>query len=315
MPEYDHLLKRLQKILVPIDTRARRSAALDRAVQLAEHSGARLKLIEIVSELPPQLCVPSYGYPALKDTLANEKGQRLNALVQKLSERGLKADSEVFYGKPYLEIIREALRNGHDLVIKDAENGGPSRLFGATDMRLFRKCPSPVWIVRPARVRRHRRVLAAVDPAAEPRHAEQLNLKILGMAASLSAFEEGELHVVHAWDAAPGESADGLPADVRRKIARDTKRQARSMLDSLLASANLKIARNRIHLLEGEPGAVIRDFANTHAADILVMGTVVRTGIEGFFIGNTAERILGQVRCSVLAVKPDGFVSPVRVPA
>jgi len=41
------------------------------------------------------------------------------------------------------------------------------------------------------------------------------------------------------------------------------------------------------------------------------MGTVVRTGIEGFFIGNTAERILGQLRCSVLAVKPDGFVSPV----
>ena len=41
------------------------------------------------------------------------------------------------------------------------------------------------------------------------------------------------------------------------------------------------------------------------------MGTVCRTGIAGFFIGNTAESILQQVDCSVLTVKPDGFVSPV----
>ena len=43
------------------------------------------------------------------------------------------------------------------------------------------------------------------------------------------------------------------------------------------------------------------------------MGTVCRTGIAGFFIGNTAEKTLQQVDCSVLMVKPEGFVSPVTV--
>ena len=42
------------------------------------------------------------------------------------------------------------------------------------------------------------------------------------------------------------------------------------------------------------------------------MGTVGRTGVQGFFIGNTAEEILNQVECSVLAVKPPGFESPVK---
>lgn len=306
-------MKRFQKILVPIDTRARRHAALDAAVRLAEHSGARLKLIDIVSELPPQLCVPSYGYPALSDTLAKEKRRRLEALVRKLHGRGLAVDADVFYGKPFIEIIREVLRTGHDLVMKDAERVGRSRLFGTTDMRLYRKCPSPVWIVRPTRARRRRRILAAVDPATDPRHAERLNLKILELASSLAVLEEGELHVIHAWNSIPGEWAEGLRADMQKKVAREAKSRARSMLDSLLSSVDSKIAKNRIHLLEGEPGPMICDFANKLPADILVMGTVVRTGIEGFFIGNTAERILGQVRCSVLAVKPDGFVSPVKL--
>jgi nucleotide-binding universal stress UspA family protein len=45
--------------------------------------------------------------------------------------------------------------------------------------------------------------------------------------------------------------------------------------------------------------------------DVIVMGTVCRTGVAGFFIGNTAEKILNQVECSVLTVKPEGFESPI----
>jgi nucleotide-binding universal stress UspA family protein len=47
--------------------------------------------------------------------------------------------------------------------------------------------------------------------------------------------------------------------------------------------------------------------------DTIVMGTVARVGIAGFLMGNTAETILGRVACSVLAVKPEGFVTPVQV--
>ncbi|WP_421712475.1 universal stress protein [Aeromonas salmonicida] len=48
-----------------------------------------------------------------------------------------------------------------------------------------------------------------------------------------------------------------------------------------------------------------------HQIDILVMGTVARTGISGFFIGNTAENVVQKLECSLLALKPNGFVSPV----
>ena len=34
---------------------------------------------------------------------------------------------------------------------------------------------------------------------------------------------------------------------------------------------------------------------------------VARTGVSGFIIGNTAEAILDQLACSVLAIKPPGL--------
>jgi nucleotide-binding universal stress UspA family protein len=43
------------------------------------------------------------------------------------------------------------------------------------------------------------------------------------------------------------------------------------------------------------------------------MGTIARSGVTGLLMGNTAERVFGHVNCSVLAVKPAGFVSPVKL--
>ena len=62
---------------------------------------------------------------------------------------------------------------------------------------------------------------------------------------------------------------------------------------------------------DGRRPDVIAEFAKAHHVELIVMGTVARTGIPGLLIGNTAETILQRVDCSVLAVKPDGFVSPV----
>ena len=45
--------------------------------------------------------------------------------------------------------------------------------------------------------------------------------------------------------------------------------------------------------------------------DVIVMRTVARTGLPGLITGNIAEQVLSQITCSVLAIKPDGFVSPI----
>ena len=66
-----------------------------------------------------------------------------------------------------------------------------------------------------------------------------------------------------------------------------------------------------VHLLKGEAASVIRELSGQLGADLIVMGTVARSGIPGFIIGNTAEDVMQNIDASILAVKPEGFVSPV----
>jgi nucleotide-binding universal stress UspA family protein len=68
-----------------------------------------------------------------------------------------------------------------------------------------------------------------------------------------------------------------------------------------------------VHLVEGSADRVVLDLVRDQGIDLLVMGSLGRTGIAGLFIGNTAEEVLNQVDCSVLTVKPEGFASPVSV--
>ncbi len=71
----------------------------------------------------------------------------------------------------------------------------------------------------------------------------------------------------------------------------------------------------QLHAIKGHAKHVVPAIAGELAVDRVVMGTVARTGIDGFFIGNTAESILTQLDCSVLTIKPPGFVSPVTLDA
>jgi len=81
--------------------------------------------------------------------------------------------------------------------------------------------------------------------------------------------------------------------------------------DNLLAKLGLDDITHNMHLERGGPVELIAEMVKKKGIELVVMGTVCRTGPAGFFIGNTAERVLQQIDSSVLAVKPDGFVTPV----
>jgi nucleotide-binding universal stress UspA family protein len=56
----------------------------------------------------------------------------------------------------------------------------------------------------------------------------------------------------------------------------------------------------------------IVETAEQRKADVVVMGTLSRSGLQGIIMGNTAESVLQQIDSSILAVKPEGFESPVK---
>ena len=158
------------------------------------------------------------------------------------------------------------------------------------------------------------------NPERTIRH--KLNNKVLELAISLSLSDFAELHVAHSWEGVSDSAMRGafLQRPAAEVIAHDV--QVRKLHDSGLDDLLSDVAKSRNedalwylspkrHLLKGQAQKEIPRLARSLKADLVVMGTVARTGIAGLFIGNTAEAILEQIECSVLAVKPDGFVTPV----
>jgi nucleotide-binding universal stress UspA family protein len=155
-------------------------------------------------------------------------------------------------------------------------------------------------------------VLAAVDPLATSGGCDDL---VMQLASSLASREGAELEVVHAWRL-EGESMlrHGrlrLPKAELENLLQTTEDEHRAALAGLLDPYGLAADGHAVHLLKDDPAAAIRRVAERLEADVIVMGTVGRSRIPGFFIGNTAEEVLQTTTASVLAVKPAGFVTPV----
>jgi len=322
-------MKRFKKILCVIDTGAVNKQALERAVVLAESNQADLTVVDIVEHLHTGIRKSVVGPEVAKmqAALVSEHAQALNKLVEPYRTRvGIK--TSVITGVPFLEIIREVLRNGHDLVVKTpSTHNWLHRLFGSNDMHLLRKCPCPVWFIKSEAKKSWNRILAAVDiddafPPEEFGSRQALNRQIFEMASSLALADSAELHVVHAWRAI-GESAlhgafmhtpeDKIKAYVK-KIKLSNVALMASFLEEMAGAEENNIVdylKPQIHLVKGLVREVIPIHAKKLKADLIVMGTVGRTGVPGFIMGNTAEEILNGIECSVLAIKPPGFITPV----
>jgi nucleotide-binding universal stress UspA family protein len=141
---------------------------------------------------------------------------------------------------------------------------------------------------------------------------EELNLSILQLAILLAQIEEAELHVVHVWPFHLErllQGPAGLTADAVAKAGESIRQKHEWALGELVGPFMQQISR--VHLLKGDAKEEVPRLAAAEPFDVIVMGTVCRTGIPGLLIGNTAETVLDQVDCSIVALKPRGFVSPV----
>ncbi|MBF0244279.1 MAG: universal stress protein [Planctomycetes bacterium] len=317
-------MKRFKRILYVNEPLAQQQATLARAASLARNNQATLTLLDVLPEMAAGIGM-SPGGPisqGLMQRLTDERLTVLKTLAAHYTD-GKPFTCEVHIGKRFLEVIHAVQRDNYDLVVKPAENPDwIDRLFGSDDMHLLRKCPVPVWLMHEHEKSNYGTILAAVGspPGACDPQEEALNRHIAALAGSLALSDFAELHLVHVWES-PGIMLTPWithPEKMGLELEIAVRQRHQQLLDKVVGDLKTHLGREawdylspRAHLVQGVPNREIPLLAHELGADLLVMGTVARTGIAGLFIGNTAESILDQLRCSVLAIKPEGFVSPV----
>src|SRR5690606_37480805 len=154
-----------KNILYVAESSVAQQASILRAVSLAENNQADLTVIDVVPGVAAGMIAASGGHASaeLQAVMVGERRKQLEALIEPYRTR-LDIRLDVLVGRTFLEAIRMVLRNGHDLLIKPAENPGfMQRLFGSIDMQLLRNCPCPLWLTRENEKEKYENILAAVD--------------------------------------------------------------------------------------------------------------------------------------------------------
>ncbi len=310
-------MKRFKNILVAVDLSSddqfvaddlssATAEAIEQGLWLSNLNSASLTFFYVleVSARTERLIEESRG------SNTNVKDQAQEALakcVDRARKLGIDAHGHVKIGKSWVEIIRQVLREEHDLVIagtrqrRDVEQ----LVLGTTGLKLLRKCPCPVWVTKPLKRDHFSSILVATDfsPAADVS---------LELGISMAQLQGAELHVLHVLEFGRDDHlkliqhSEKDSIDYRERVRAD----AIGRLEQCVAAADLP-QEPHSHLLVGNADEVILRQLDKHDVDLLVLATLARTGISGVLVGNTAERLLPKTPCSILAVKPAGFKSPV----
>lgn len=310
-------MKRFKRILLYAGTKET-EAAMTRSVELARENQASLTLLDVV---PPSPRATGLGTlllttEELQQRVLEERREKLLRLAAAYSDRGIAIDVAVRIGKTAVEIVRQVLQGNHDLVVKTADGASPvARLFGSVMISLLRTCPCPVWALKPEAHGEFDTVLAAIDPESEDAEHANLNRNILELSLAIARRENAVLHLVGVWDLWMESALRQHAGDEEVDTIVVSREQELQEAFALMLQPHVQPTDQvHVHIRRGTPAKMIRAMAEEVEADLMVMGTVCRTGMAGVLIGNTAEQLLSEVTCSVLAIKPEGFVTPIELP-
>ncbi len=302
----------LKSILVVIEPNQRQQPALLRGISLAKKTQAKLMIM---------LSVYHAGYE-LKHMLSETEREEFRAeyiadryhwledLLEtyQLPQKSLTAVH--WHPRVYESVVEAAREEQVGLIIKSMKHDPvvTSPIFTPLDWHLIRKSPFPVLLVSQKQQTQYEHIVTAVNTGFEDRSHALLNEKLTECADEFADIYSGQVHLVNAYPPTPqpmSKSTQNFTYSVLARAIRNHHFQALDMFGERFA-----IAKTHRHLVEGEPHEVIPSIISSLSASLLVIGSIGDMGMASKTLGQSAEFIIDNIQCDVLAVKPDGFVSP-----
>lgn len=304
-------------ILVYIDPTQEHQPALQRAVEIAEKGqGSKITLFLCCYDLTYEMTSLSSmeERQAMQSLVIRDHQESLNALAAPYREKGQTIDCQVhWHNRPFQAAIQLILKEGYDLLIKSthAHSRLSAILFTPTDWNLLRKCPIPLLLVKENSWTENGNILCAIDcKSAEDSDHHSLNEAILAEANDIGKMIKSNIYMVNAYPSPPMNIMMELPEFDPIHYEDGLKKFHHKTLNEY--ADKYKIDPNNIYLQQGLPEDVIGNVAEEVKAGLVIMGTVGRSGLGVTLLGHTAEQVIDKLDSDLLALKPEGFVSPIK---
>ncbi|WP_028115459.1 universal stress protein UspE [Ferrimonas senticii] len=307
MSAYNH-------ILVVIDPSRETQPALTRVTQLCQAKEAQITLFMSIYDFSYEMTsmLSSEDRETLRSGVVKQRQLWLESLAQPLRQDGYAINIELaWHNRPFESIIKYALGHQVDLIVKASKlhDKLKSVIFTPTDWSLMRKAPVPVMLVKEQQWPTPAKILVAVNVGSEDDAHLTLNDELVRSAKTVASVNNAEIHLVNGYPGTPVNIAVELPDFDATAYNNTLKTHHQTRIHEL--AARHQLAEQNCHVAEGMPEDVIPDVAEDLNAEMVVIGTIGRTGLSAALIGNTAEHIIDSLNCDLMAVKPEDFVSPV----
>ncbi|OVE80367.1 hypothetical protein BVY02_00375 [bacterium J17] len=316
-------MKLARRILVYADTVDDNPDCLGVAMELTRQNQPIVFLLsvlpcfdELFSFFDNQTLRSSLQSDVEKQTLSG-----LQTIGELISESGVSPEVSIDSGSKVKKIVSYITDNNCDLLIKDVsgEIVHSRKILDSVDRKLIRHCPCPIWLVRDSSVTKsetksEKITAVAINAAAETPIERQLNSSLIRHGELVASVLGGPLVFLHVCDFdSAGILKSSFDHDSYLKYYKDVNLAAREALVNLLENEGIEKPNDKVAVLSGLPSPSIAEYCNNKSVDTLVMGTVGRSGLSGIVVGNTAERVVDRVDCSLLIVSPKEVRSKVEV--
>jgi nucleotide-binding universal stress UspA family protein len=202
-------------------------------------------------------------------------------------------------GTPQALILSRAEDWHADLIIvgSHGQTSAADTLLGSVTNSVIRHAHCPVLIVRPGKSRG--RIIAGTD-FSDPA------LPAIRAAADEAERTGAVLTVLHSLDlvwapaAYPAMAFGGAPFNVSPDQIKELEAIATQRLEESLKQLN--VSGNTL-VTTGSAGTALIEVASERKADLIVVGTIGRTGLRRALLGSVAETVAKEAPCSVLIVR------------
>lgn len=290
-------MRSFTRILIDVDPHAVHHPELERALSLACADRAEVLIAAVMS---PNGLASGPGAAISTDDI-DQFRHLLHVVAAGIDQ--VRTSTGVLFGSPAEALAEEARRFGADLLVR-LHTRDTVHPLGGIDRDLIRFSPAPVLLVGPGIAPMRPRILGAVAPDPDRGTTSALNRAVIDYTLSIASIESGSPTLFQAFK----------PLAVQ--LARDAGVQAigcveqwRNEITAELAAAvvELGVEPSEVALVarHGVVDEVLPEFVVSHGIDLVVVGVPPRRGLARWVLGSTAARLLRQIPCSVLAVKPD----------
>lgn len=289
----------MEKILIIADLKGE-GCAIPRGLELARRLNFGADIVAFTYAPLKKLKLPAAEQAGVKDQLLAERGELVQKRIDRHARDGQKVNLKVVWEKNIDQWVNRQCAAGKYIGVLKTGHRSESLVHTSTDWQLLRECPAPILLVAEKKWHRTKPVLVTLDLASDVGTKQKLNSKLLGMAKALAGALEVELYIITAIEI-PTLLADLDLVDPGAYV-REAKESMQPAIKRLAAAHD--IPESAFHCKRGPVEGVIASEAAKHRAQIVVMGTVARTGVRARLLGNTAEKVLRHLKTDVLAIKP-----------